>query len=150
MRAAKAFSLDTNCIVALLQTWHQFHEATRNEYERRSRGGEHLVVAPHALLEAFAVLTRMPDPHRVPPAAAERMLTENFRKLAVIPDLLGADCWTAIAEVAANKWGGGRVYDGIIARSSRAAGATVLLTWNGSHFTSMDCAGLEVREPGKV
>jgi hypothetical protein len=46
-----------------------------------------------------------------------------------------------------NGVGGGQVYDGLIAASAVAAGATVLLRWNLRHLTSIAAASLEVREP---
>src|SRR5687767_1526011 len=56
------FSLDTSCIVAAVCTWHEHHDAAVKEIGRRLEDGESLAVPAPALIEAYAVLTRLPAP----------------------------------------------------------------------------------------
>ena len=108
--------------------------------------GAEFIVAEHALLESFSVLTRSPRPVRTPPAAAERLLHENFDGCIVAARDPGAS-WAAIRHTISCGHYGGRLYDSLIALASYEAGARLLLTWNVKHFLSIAPAGLEVREP---
>ena len=58
--------------------------------ERRLTAGDRLVVAAHALVEAYAVLTRLPAPHRLAPADAWALLAANFVSGAEIAALSGS------------------------------------------------------------
>ena len=62
--------LDANCLVAAAIAQHEHHRATVSELTRRRAAGQTLVMSAHAVLEAFAVLTRLPPPHRLAPADA--------------------------------------------------------------------------------
>ena len=106
-----------------------------------------MVIAGHALLECFAVLTRLPGSLRTPPQTALRILDLCFGDGTEICGLSPQDCWSAMGELAGSGRGGGRVYDAVIARATGRAGASVLLTWNVSEFLSVAPPGLEIREP---
>ena len=67
---AAVYALDTSCMIAAVCGWHEQHRSAAAEIERRFDGGEHLSVAAHALSEAYAVLTRLPAPHRLAPTDA--------------------------------------------------------------------------------
>lgn len=64
------FVPDTNCMIASVCTWHEHHERTAAEIDRRLERSETLFVAAPALVEAYAVLTRLPPPYRLSPADA--------------------------------------------------------------------------------
>src|SRR6184192_3362205 len=66
------FLLDTSCLVAAVCSWHMHHEATAAEISRRLSRGEEPVMAAPALVEAYAVLTRLPAPHRLLPRMLSR------------------------------------------------------------------------------
>ena len=55
---------DTSALVAAVSTWHERHDRTRTELQRRTDAGEELVLAAHSLVETYAVLTRLPG-HRL-------------------------------------------------------------------------------------
>jgi hypothetical protein len=55
--------------------------------------------------------------------------------------------WERIADLARLGFGGGQVYDALIAWCAADAGATVLLTWNLKHFATIASPDLQVREP---
>lgn len=44
--------LDTSCLIAAVCAWHERHESTRKEIERRRLAGGTPVLAAHALAEA--------------------------------------------------------------------------------------------------
>jgi len=51
-------------MIAAVCSWHEQHEAAANEIERRLAGRAKMIVAAPALVEAYAVLTRLPPPHQ--------------------------------------------------------------------------------------
>jgi len=54
------FAVDTSCMVAAVCTWHEHHAAAAGEIERRLGRGERMAIPAPALVEAYAVLTRLP------------------------------------------------------------------------------------------
>jgi predicted nucleic acid-binding protein len=52
-------------MVAALCAWHEHHTRALAELDRRIDAGEHLVVAGPAVVETYAVLTRLPAPYRL-------------------------------------------------------------------------------------
>jgi hypothetical protein len=55
--------------------------------QMKSSGGSpssQMIVAAPALVEAYAVLTRLPPPHRLSPQTALTLLENNFLKLATV------------------------------------------------------------------
>src|ERR1043166_9312671 len=62
-------ALDTSAIIAALLTWHESHElALEALVGSMAARGSRLVVPGPALVEAYAVMTRLPAPRRLPPA----------------------------------------------------------------------------------
>lgn len=129
--------LDTSCLVAAALTQHEHHAATLADLARRRAAGHEFVLVSHALVEAYAVLTRLPPPHRVAPADAIAVLDRNWGALETVA-LTGAESWRALRQHAAAGVGGGRVYDGQISACARKARADEILTLNLRHF---DAAG---------
>lgn len=52
-------------MIAAVCAWHEHHTRATEEIERRLSRGEEMIVAAPALVEAYAVLTRLPPPHRL-------------------------------------------------------------------------------------
>lgn len=101
-------------------------------------GGEVLVLAAHTLVETYAVLTRLPSPHRLAPADCRALLEANFTPEAVeVVTLSGDDYRQLIHEAPDNNLSGGRVYDAVIARCARVGRADALLTFNVRHFAPL-------------
>ena len=65
-------------MIAAVCSWHEHHEAAANELERRLAARAKMIVAAPALIEAYAVLTRLPPPHRLSPPTALTLLEYNF------------------------------------------------------------------------
>ncbi|MBI5491080.1 MAG: PIN domain-containing protein [Deltaproteobacteria bacterium] len=140
--------MDTSAIVALLCGWHERHAETMRGVEERIRRGYSLVVPAHALVETYAVLTRLPAPHRLSGEVAFRLLRQNFRSSARVRALAAAEYWTVLADAVDSGIAGGATYDAVVATSARKGGATCLLTLNLRHFASFQRPGFEVLEPG--
>jgi predicted nucleic acid-binding protein len=127
-------ALDSSCMVAAVCSWHERHTVVAAEIERRLAARGRLSIPAHALVEAYAVLTRLPAPHRLAPADAWALLSANFVEPAKLVALAGPAHAVLLARLAAAGTGGGRTYDALIGGQAATAGADVLLTLNPRHF----------------
>jgi len=125
--------LDTSCLIAAVLPQHEHHAPTVAELGRRRAAGHEVIMAAHAVTEAYAVLTRLPPPHRLAPADALAVLDRNWGRAETIA-LTAAESWRALREHAAAGVAGGRVYDSLIASCARKGRAAEILTWNVRHF----------------
>lgn len=127
--------IETSCLVAAALPQHEHHAATIADLSRRRAAGQEFVMAAHAVLEAFAVLTRLPPPHRLAPRDAGEVLDRNWGASATVATS-AAESWRLVRQHARAGVGGGRVYDGQIAACAKKAGADEILTWNVRHFAN--------------
>lgn len=128
-----AFLLDTSCLVAAVCGWHRDHDATRRDIERRGAAGESLVLAAHSLAEAFSVLTRLPEPHRLRPEDALALIEANWGETRLVA-LTGSDYRSTLRRCRDAGISGGAVYDALIAACARKARAETLVTWDPAGF----------------
>ena len=135
-------------MVAAVCGWHEHHQSAAAEIERRLRQGDKLVVAGPALVEVYAVLTRLPPPHRLSAGDALALLEANFMDGREIVALGGETYRTLVARASAEGLLGGQTYDAVIAACARAAGAETLLTFNERHFRRFAGQGMEIVVPG--
>jgi predicted nucleic acid-binding protein len=63
---------DTSLVVAAFASWHEHHEAARRAFD----GGVRLI--EQCALETHSVLTRLPPPHRSPPALVRDFIRARF------------------------------------------------------------------------
>jgi predicted nucleic acid-binding protein len=143
-----AFLPDTNVMVAALCAWHEHHERAISEMEHRLAARESLVVAAPALVEAYAVLTRLPPPHRLSPHDANALLESSFLAGRAPAVLDGAAYRSILREAADRAIAGGRVYDWVIAACAKRARVKTLLTFNTRDFVSLRLEGIELHVPG--
>jgi len=142
-------ALDASCLVAAASQWHDHHSATIEAIGRLTAGGHEAVVPAHALAEAYAVLTRLPQPHRVTAAEALAILEGTWRDRAAA-SLDEEATWSTLASAAAADVIGGAVYDALIAAAAERAGADSLLTWNARHFERLSFVRLRIVTPEVV
>lgn len=107
-----------------------------------------MLVAAPALVEAYAVLTRLPPPHRLSPADTLALLEGNFMSAAKTVALGGKSYRTLLRRASDDGIAGGRTYDAVIAACVFKAKAATLLTFNESHFLPFVGRGIEVVVPG--
>jgi len=142
------FAVDSSCMVAAVCGWHEHHAAAAAAIERRLDSGQRLAVPAHALVETYAVLTRLPAPHRLSPADAWALVKGNFVDHATLSTLDAGTHVKVLDRLAANGVGGGRTYDAIIGAAASEAGAAELLTFNAKHF---DAGGdIAVVDPASI
>ena len=144
-----AFALDSSCMVAAICTWHEHHRAAAAEIERRLARRERLTVAAHAVVETYAVLTRLPAPHRLAPPDAWALVKANFVTRATVAPLTAAGHTTLLDRLASNGVGGGRTYDRLIAACAVEANVDVLLTFNPRQFDPSS-TGVAIVDPSNV
>ena len=141
------FAPDTSCMIAAVCAWHEDHDVSRHEIERRLRQNEVMLVPGPALIEAYAVMTRLPPPHRLAPADALARLESYFVELGRII-VLEPDGYAALLRGAsAAGIAGGRTYDAVIAACAIKAKASTILTLNEGHFSQFARPGLEIVAP---
>ena len=133
-------------MVAAVCGWHERHPPVVRAIEQRLARGDTLVVAVHALVETYAVLTRLPAPHRLSPADAWALVKANFVEGARLAALDGGGHVAMLDDLARDGRGGGRTYDALIAASIAAARVPVVLTLNPRHFDPAP-TGVRVIEP---
>ena len=136
-------------MVAAVCTWHEHHEAAREEISRRLRENEPLFVAGPALVEAYAVLTRLPPPHRLSAADAWRLIDVGFSQSGRIVALDGRSYRALLRRAAEEGISGGRTYDAVIAECALRKKGVTLLTFNADDFSGFTTRGLEVVVPGR-
>ncbi len=133
-------------MVAVVCAWHEHHERAAQELERRLGQGEPMIVAAPSLVETYAVLTRLPPPHRLSPADALALVEANFMSAEVVA--LDTDSYrTLLRQTPGEGVSGGRVYDMVIATCALKATASVLLTFNADHFMPFSTQGLRIVVP---
>jgi len=140
------FLPDTSCLVAAVCSWHEHHAATVAELSRRVKRREDMVVAAPALVEAYAVLTRLPPPYRLRPADALAVMEGSWARAEVVA-VSGAETWSLLRGLPGAGIAGGSAYDALVAACARKAKVDVLLTWNRRDFERV-AEGLEVASPG--
>src|SRR5919109_823568 len=134
---ALAFLPDTSCMIAAVCSWHEPHEVAANEIESRLAGRAKMMVAAPALIEAYAVLTRLPPPHRLSPETALTLLENNFLKLATVIALNAKTYETLLLGAPKNNVAGGRTYDAVIGACAEQGKASIVLTFNAGDFTAL-------------
>ena len=146
--SARFFALDTSCMVAAVCAWHARHAAAAAEIEGRFDRGERMAIAAHAIAETYAVLTRLPAPHRLAPADAWTLVRTNFVDNASLVTLDGPAHVAVLEDLAGDGIGGGRTYDALIAACAAASHAKALLTFNRRHFDPPP-SGVVIVEPAE-
>ncbi len=109
---------DTSAVVPALSGWHEHHELAADALAGVA------ALPAHVLIEAYAVLTRLPGGLAVPSEAAARVLTSRFGEEPLA--LAAAQRRTLLTTLAAAGVGGGACYDGLVALEAAAHGQVLL------------------------
>jgi predicted nucleic acid-binding protein len=134
-------------MVASLSIWHQHHERAATEIERRLNQGEEMVIAAPALVETYSVLTRLPQPRRLPSSTAVALIEDNFVSRGTVIALDDAAYRALLHRAVTEDTRGGQIYDAVIAACARTANASTLLTFNERHFRRFGGQGLSIVVP---
>lgn len=134
-------------MIAAVCSWHEHHQRAAEAIVSRLDRGERMVVAAPALIEMYAVLTRLPAPHRVTPTVALSLVEDNFVRNAKVAALQAKAYHLVLREAPASGISGGQTYDAVIAACARIEKVHTLLTFNESHFHSFAGSDLVVAVP---
>jgi predicted nucleic acid-binding protein len=128
--------LDTSVLVASCLTSHPAFQAARAWLLAMQRGELAVVVSAHTLLEAYSVLTRLPDRQRVGAAEAYRILRQNLLDApACTVAALTSDQYASLLERISHAGVvGGVVYDAAIVAVAVSARADAIVTLNTRDF----------------
>ncbi|BDH59626.1 type II toxin-antitoxin system VapC family toxin [Tsukamurella sp. PLM1] len=129
-------ALDTSVLVPLLSDWHESHSAAR-----AAVGDEDPAVPAHVLLETFSVLTRIPAPNRISPAAAAGAV--EALRLPVI-GLPPQEVQSVIGAVGARGVRGGAIYDALVGATAAKHGL-ILLTRDRRAIQTYEAVGATYR-----
>ena len=108
---------DSSLLVPAILASHEFHDACHES------AGLIDAAIGHALVETYAVLTRLPQPYTVPPVQASAALHSYGGEILVLP---GDELIDTIDRLAVARVGGGATYDALIAVTAAHHGATLL------------------------
>ena len=136
-------------MIAAVCAWHEHHEPAAREIERRLARRAKMIVAAPALVEAYAVLTRLPSPHRLSPATALTLLQNNFLKLGAVVALNAKSYGSLLGRAPERNVAGGRTYDAVIGQCAEQGGASTVLTFNAEDFKALG-QDLDVVVPGTI
>lgn len=125
-------AIDTNVIIAALMSWHDFHARARAALDAVLVQKRLLLPFP-ALVESYAVLTRLPSPYRLSTTVAHQLLHDTLGDVRVAT-LSSQKAWRFLGDCVASDTAGGRAYDAFIATIAIQAGAREILTLNPRHF----------------
>jgi predicted nucleic acid-binding protein len=110
---------DSSVVVAALAPWHEAHEAARNAL----RDARPSLIA-HVAIETTAVLSRMPEGHRIAPGVVLEALRLGFPARWLTLD--GTRTRRALDAAVATGLRGGALYDALIAATAVHHGLQVL------------------------
>lgn len=143
----RAAAVDTSVMVAALVSWHQMHRQAFRALEPLVRQ-DRLVLPVPAVIETYAVLTRLPSPHRLAPADAAELLSRSF----ATANLVGfptRELWRFLRELVTLGIGGGTSYDAAILECARQGQAESILTFNRRDYERFDIRDIDIVVPGE-
>jgi predicted nucleic acid-binding protein len=133
-------AVDTSIVVAALASWHESHTAALKALESRP------VLPVASAIEAYAVLTRLPAPHRVDARLVRDLLAATFGGPGI--GLSAEEDGAALVSTLSDRGiSGGATYDAVIALVCLRLGAT-LLTLDARARTTYERIGVEIEYIG--
>jgi predicted nucleic acid-binding protein len=96
-----------------------------------------LIVCHHSLLEAYAVLTRLPGRLRTSGAEAWQLIETTVRPHMQLAKFDSSAIWSCLERLTTKAVMGGGAYDAFILDILAAAGVQALATFNTAHFTRL-------------
>lgn len=109
---------DSSVVIAAFATWHEQHDVA----DAALAPGTRLIA--QCAIESYAVLTRLPHPHRAPPAIVRDFLKSRFAEACLtLADRPLRDLLSRLPELGIH---GGASYDAVVATTAAEARATLL------------------------
>lgn len=140
-------ALDTSVVVPALLTWHEHHERALPVLIAARSSPDGVILPLPALIESFAVMTRLPPPARLSPEAAWTLLEAAFSRRTTIAALDGAAAWEMLSALPRLGISGGATFDAHVVACAKRAGAERVATFNEKDFRRLDLEGIELLVP---
>ena len=137
--------VDSSVIIAGVHAAHPYH-APAVDWLTRMLPVHDLIIAHHSVLEAYAVLTRLPGDHRVTPSEARDLLTVSVKENMTIAEYSSEGIWAALGSFVMTAVVGGHSYDAFVANILHSAGVDAIATFNPAHFRGL-ANGTRVIDP---
>ncbi len=129
-------AIGTSVAVAAFATWHESHALAARTLSKKPR------LIAHVALETYAVLTRLPPPHRAPANLVLDFLDANFPGGALT--LPGDEQRRLVRDAVARGIAGGAIYDALIGATARHA-REQLLTLDRRAIATYEMIGADAR-----
>jgi predicted nucleic acid-binding protein len=137
--------VDSSLIIAGVHASHPRH-ALAADWLIRCLAAHELVVTHHSILEAYAVLTRLPGNLRVTPSEARDLLAASVKPNMTTAEYRPQSIWETMESFVLSSVIGGRSYDAFVASVLRTSGAEAIATLNPKHFAHL-VEGLAIIDP---
>ncbi|MGA2977042.1 MAG: PIN domain-containing protein [Spirochaetia bacterium] len=137
--------IDSSVIIAGVHAAHPRH-ALAVDWLTRMLPAHELIVAHHSILEAYAVLTRLPGDNRVTPSEARDLLNVSVKENMTVAEYHSESIWTTIGSFVMTSVFGGRSYDAFVADILHAAAVDAIATFNPAHFRGLS-NGTRIMDP---
>ncbi|HEX6097968.1 MAG TPA: PIN domain-containing protein [Thermoanaerobaculia bacterium] len=146
LRSGQALvAADASVLVAAVVSWHERHRAAAGALEN-ALARKTLVLPSTALLDAYAILTRLPAQHRLAHADAFHLLRSSFATARVAGPRT-RDAWSMLRRWSVAPIGGSDAYDAQLVEIAKEAGAKTLLTFRRNELEKLAVPGIEIVEP---
>ncbi|MFW5738048.1 MAG: type II toxin-antitoxin system VapC family toxin [Spirochaetota bacterium] len=140
--------VDTSVLVAAVHANHPLHIAA-SAWLDDALSSHDVVVAHHSVIEAYAVLTRLPGGRRLMPDEAVMAIRETLEGNARIAPFAATSIWDTLAAVADAPAAGGATYDAFIIHVLATAGVDAIVTYNVNDFRRL-ARGQRVLDPSET
>jgi len=138
-------AVDATVLVASVVAWHERHRAAASAVESALARKALLVPAP-SLIDAYAILTRLPAQHRLATADAFHLLRSSFSTARIVGPRT-RDTWSLLRRWSVAPIGGSDTYDAQVVEIAKEAGAKTLLSFRKSELERLAIPGIEIVEP---
>ncbi len=131
------YFLDTNVLVAACIADHEHHARALPVVQTVHTGKAEGFVSAHSLLEAHAILTRLPRVPRISSMQAARLIADNIVKHFSVVALTGNEYSQLSWKLGQNNVVGGKAYDVLHLTCAEKCGADRIYTFNVRDFTQL-------------
>lgn len=142
---AAPVAADASVLVAAVVSWHERHRAAASAVEA-ALARKALVVPAPAIVDAYAILTRLPAQHRLTHADAFHILRSSFAAARVAGPRT-RDTWSTLRRFSVAPIGGSDTYDAQMIEIAKEAGAKTLLSFRRADLERLAIPGIEIVEP---
>jgi predicted nucleic acid-binding protein len=111
-------ALDSSVVVAAFAPWHEHHQRARDVVRTSP------LLPAHVALEAYSVLTRLPDPFRAEPQLVADFLSRTFAESRLVLDSTAQAALPV--QLAGLGISGGAVWDALICLTAASCGADLV------------------------